>query len=314
MTVDVARPEAATSAPDRRGRGRLGRRNALVAYLLLGPNLLLFSVFLLVPLAWVLLLSFQSYSGFGAAEWVGVDNYTTMAKDEVFWRAALNTVVFAAVTVPLSLGLGLAIALLLNRNVPGRGFLRSLYYLPFVVSGVVIAMIGHWIFNEELGVVNKVLRIVGGDGATVGWESEAVPALVSLIVMIVWARLGFVMIIYLAGLQGVPGEYYEAARLDGASAWQQFRYVTWPLLRPTTFFLVVLTIIETFQIFDVVYVMTRGGPGEATQVLVTYAYATGFDARRQGYAAAIGIVIWAVVLVFTVLWWRVQKRRDMELS
>jgi len=312
VVTELARPEAAATARGPAASARRRRRSAAVAYLLLAPNLLLFSVFMIVPLVWVVVLSLQSYSGFGSAEWVGTENYTTMAQDPVFWRAALNTAVFAAVTVPLSLALGLGTALLLNRHVPGRGFFRGLYYLPFVISGVVIALVGKWIFDEQLGVVNRVIRALGGSG--VGWQSEGVPALTSLIVMIVWARLGFVMVVYLAGLQGVPGEYYEAARVDGATPWQQFRYVTWPLLRPTTFFLVVLTVIESFQVFDVVYVMTRGGPGNATQVLVTYAYATGFDSRRQGYAAAIGVVVYLVVLTFTVLWWRVQRQRGAEAA
>lgn len=310
-TTTVPSGLSGPDGPARRRRG-LARREAAVAYLLLGPNLLLFAVFLLVPLVGVLVLSLQRYSGFGRAEWIGGGNYTELAGDPVFWRAALNTAVFAGVTVPLSLALGLGIALLLSRHVPGRGVFRGLYYLPFVISGVVIAMVGKWIFNEDVGVVNRLLRAVGLAG--VGWQSEAAPALTSLIVMIVWARLGFVMVVYLAGLQGIPAEYYEAATMDGASSWQRFRHVTWPMLRPTTFFLVVLTVIESFQVFDVIYVMTGGGPGNSTQVLVTYAYATGFDSRRQGYAAAIGVVVYLVVLVFTVLWWRVQRRRDTEVQ
>lgn len=214
--------------------------------------------------------------------------------------------------MPVTLAIGLWVAVLLNKHVPGRALFRALFYLPYVISGVVIAMVGKWIFNENVGVVNRVVRAVGGDG--IGWQSEGVPALVSLMVMLIWARIGLVMVIYLAGLQAIPGEYYEASLVDGASRWQQFRYVTWPLLRPTTFFLVVLTVIESFQVFDVVYVMTGGGPGNSTQVLVTYAYEAGFDSRRQGYAAAIGVVVYVAVLVFTVLWWRVQKRREVDVT
>jgi ABC-type sugar transport system permease subunit len=313
VATDTLTPPATgqVSAAARARRRRRGREIA-VAYLLLGPNLLLFGVFMAVPLVLVVVLSLQRYSGFGSAEWVGTGNYTELAGDPVFWRSALNTVVFAAVTVPVTLALGLWVAVLLNKHVPGRGVFRALFYLPYVISGVVIAMVGKWIFNENVGVVNRVLRALGTDG--IGWQSEGVPALVSLMVMLIWARLGLVMVIYLAGLQGIPTEYYEASTMDGAGRWQQFRYVTWPLLRPTTFFVVVLTVIESFQIFDVVYVMTGGGPGNSTQVLTTYAYETGFGARRQGYSAAIGLVVYVAVLLFTVLWWQVQKRREVDVT
>ena len=313
MATDTATRPAGTRSPDAaRARRRRRTRDTAVAYLLLGPNLLLFGVFMAVPLVLVVVLSLQRYTGFGAAEWVGAANYTELAGDRVFWRSALNTVVFAAVTVPVTLALGLWVAVLLNKHVPGRGLFRALFYLPYVISGVVIAMVGKWIFNENVGVVNRVLRALGGDG--IGWQSEGMPALVSLMTMLIWARLGLVMVIYLAGLQGIPTEYYEASALDGAGRWQQFRHITWPLLRPTTFFVVVLTVIESFQVFDVVYVMTGGGPGNATQVLTTYAYETGFGSRRQGYAAAIGLVVYVAVLGFTVLWWQVQKRREADVT
>jgi len=313
MALQTLAPPTGTRTPAAaRARRRRRTREVLVAYLLLGPNLLLFGVFMAVPLILVVVLSLQSYSGFGSADWVGTQNYTELAGDPVFWRSALNTVVFAAVTVPVTLAIGLWVAVLLNKHVPGRGLFRAVFYLPYVISGVVIAMVGKWIFNENVGVVNRVLRALGGDG--IGWQSQGTPALVSLMVMLIWARLGLVMVIYLAGLQGIPGQYYEASLVDGASRWQQFRYITWPLLRPTTFFLVVLTVIESFQVFDVVYVMTGGGPGNSTQVLVTYAYETGFDSRRQGYAAAIGVIVYVAVLVFTVLWWQVQKRREVDVT
>jgi ABC-type sugar transport system permease subunit len=276
----------------------------------LAPQLLLFGVFLLLPLVLTLVLGLQDSSGFGAREWVGLENYRTMAGDDVFWRALVNTIVFSAITVPASLGLGLGLALLLNRPIAGRTAFRAIFYLPYVLSGVVIAITSRWIFNENIGVVNKILRALGGDG--VSWQSAGVPAFVSVMIVLCWARMGFVMVIYLAGLQGVPREYYEAAKVDGATRWQQFRAVTWPGLRPTTFFLVVMLVIECFQVFDIVYVMTGGGPGNSTELLNTYAYTTGFEARRQGYAAAIGVVIYALVLLFTVLWWRAQRNQEAD--
>ncbi len=306
-----ARPRTAPAPPPPARAARLLRlRGAATAYTLLAPNLVLFGLFLLVPLGLTVVLSFQQSSGFGVGEWIGLGNYERMTADDVFWRSAVNTVVFAAVTVPLALGGGLGLALLLDRPIRGRTVFRSLFYLPYVLSGVVVALLGRWIFNENLGVVNKVLRALGGDG--VAWQSSGGPAMASIVAMVVWQSLGFCMVIYLAGLQGIPRERYEAARVDGATGWQLVRHVTIPGLRPTTFFLTVLMVIQSFQVFDIVFVLTGGGPGVSTELLVTYAYRQGFGAREQGYASAIGVVILIVVLAFTVLWWRSQRGQEDE--
>ncbi|NHC15596.1 sugar ABC transporter permease [Motilibacter sp. E257] len=265
---------------------------------------------MLIPLLLTFVLGLQESSGFGAGRWIGLGNYRQMASDDVFWRSLVNTLVFAGITVPASLALGLGLALLLNRPVRGRAAFRSLFYLPYVISGVVIGLTGDWMFNENIGVVNKILRVLGGDG--VSWQSSPVPAFASVVAVIVWTHVGFCMVIYLAGLQGVPRERYEAASVDGAQGWQVLRHVTLPALRPTTFFLVVMMVITTFQVFDVVYVLTGGGPGNATQMLTTYAYSTGFGSRRQGYAAAIGVVMYLLVLAFTVVWWRAHKHQEAE--
>lgn len=178
-TDTVAAPAATRNPAAAQARRRRRTREVLVAYLLL------FGVFMAVPLVLVVVLSLQSYTGVGSAQWVGTDNYTELAGDGIFWRSALNTVVFAAVTVPITLAIGLWVAVLLNKNVPGRDLFRALFYLPYVISGVVIAMVGKWIFNENVGVVNRVIRAVGGDG--IGWQSQSAPALVSLMVMLIWA-------------------------------------------------------------------------------------------------------------------------------
>lgn len=295
------------AAPVRRRRPGAGR-DALAAWGLLTPNLLLFGVFLLLPLAATFWLSLYSSSGFGPREFVGTENYRELAGDGTFWRSALNTAVYAGITVPVSLVLGLGVALAMNRPLRGRGFLRAVYYLPYVISGVVVAVAGRYVFNENVGIVNRLLRAVGLPA--VAWQSEAVPAMTALVLISVWTKVGFAMVVYLAALQNVPKEYLEAASTDGANRWQQLRHIVVPLLRPTTVFLVVLGVIESFQVFDVVYVLTGGGPGNATEMLVTYAYAEGFDARRQGYAAAIGVITYLVVLGLTGLWWRRQKAQE----
>jgi ABC-type sugar transport system permease subunit len=286
-------------------------RRAVTAYGMLAPVLVVFAVFLAWPLLAAFGTSLTDSTGIGAARPVGAQNYRDLLGDPVFWRAAANTVLLAAVSVPLILGSGLGIALLLLRHVPARGFFRALFLAPYVVSGVVVAMAGRWIFDENVGVVNRGLAAVGLDG--VAWQSAPGPAMVSVLLMLVWSRSGLAVVIYLSALQNVPEDLVEQATLDGAGRWGRLRHVVLPQLRPTTFFLAVIMVIETFRTFDVVYVMTGGGPQRATELLVTYSYAQGFDARAQGYGSAVGIVVFLVVLVGTVLWWRVQRRSEADL-
>jgi ABC-type sugar transport system permease subunit len=177
-----------------------------------------------------------------------------------------------------------------------------------VVSGVASGIIFLRLFDPLLGVLNQIMSSVGLP--TVDWQGNGVAAFASVIIVTTWQGIGFGMVVYLAGLQGIPREMYEAAALDGAVGWKSFRYITWPLLGPTTFFLVVFSIITSFQVFDVVYVLTRGGPGTSTTFLVQYAYDQGFNQRHQGYAAAIGVILYVIVLVLTILQWRLSRRRD----
>ncbi|SCX58053.1 multiple sugar transport system permease protein [Klenkia marina] len=305
---------AAVTAPvpgDPPPRRRRVSRDTVAAWGLLSPNLVVFTVFLFVPLLATVWLSLYSSSGFGPREFVGADNYTELFGDSTFWRATANTGLYALLTVPVSLVIGLGIALAMNRPLRGRGVLRAIYYVPYVISGVVVAVAGRWIFNENVGVVNRLLRSAGLDG--VPWQSDAVGAMGSLVLISIWTKIGFVMVVYLAGLQSIPAEYLEAAQTDGAGKWQRLRYIVVPLLKPTTIFLVVLGVIESFQVFDIVYVLTGGGPGNATEMLVTYAYAEGFDARRQGYAATIGVVTYLFIAVLTALWYRRQRAQEADL-
>jgi ABC-type sugar transport system permease subunit len=261
-----------------------------------------------VPIALTFWYSLHRYSGFGRLRWLGLENYRTIATDATFWTALRNTVTFTAISVPLSIALGLGAALLLNRWMPARGFFRALFYLPVVVSGVAAGIIFLRLFDPVTGVVNQVLGSIGLP--TVNWQGNGTAALLSVIAVTTWQGIGFGMVVYLAGLQGIPRDVYEAAAVDGATGWRRFRRITWPLLGPTTFFLVVYSIITSFQVFDVVYVLTRGGPGTATTFLVQYAYDEGFNQRRQGYAAAIGVILYVIVLALTAAQWRLSRRRD----
>ena len=297
-------------AQRRTGRAkRAGQRAEATAGLILAsPALVIFTVFMFVPLVLTLWYSFQKYSGFGAMKFIGAQNYADIATDATFYRVLVNTVVYTAIAVPLTMALSLGAALLLNKVMPGRALFRALVYVPVVVSGVAAGVIFLRLFDPLLGLLNQLSSAVGLP--TVDWQGSGTAAFVSIIVVTTWQGIGFGMVVYLAGLQGIPRELYEAGAVDGATGWKSFRRITWPLLGPTTFFLVVLSIIQSFQVFDVVYVLTRGGPGRSTTFLVQYAYDEGFGRRHQGYAAAIGVIIYVIVLILTIAQWRLSRRRD----
>jgi len=303
-----ARVPPAAPEPGRPVRHR-GRWDAS-ALLFVTPAMVLALAFLIVPLVGAFVYSTAKIAPLsGRITWVGLRNYQTMFADPVFYRSLLNTGLFIVLTVPLSMIIGLGLAVLLNSVLPGRRIARTIIYLPLVISGVSVGLIGTFFFNETLGVMNLLFGSLGLPD--VSWQSRGAPAFASLVLITLWIRVGFTMIIYLAGLQGVPVELQESAQVEGASAWQRFRFLTVPLLGPSTFFLLVMNVIYSFQVFDTVYVLTRGGPGSATEVLGTYAYKTAFGSSRdQGYGAAIGVVIFVLTLVFTILQWRTNHRRD----
>ncbi len=290
-------------------RSRFLRRESLTGYAFVAPNMVLLAVFVLVPLVWAVVISFQQTNGFGAGRFVGLDNYSRLATDPVFWRATANTVLFTVIVTPASMAIGLGIAVLLNSVLPARGLFRSVLILPMAISGVATALIGVLVFDQDTGVLDKLLRSLGLP--SVDWQSNGTAAFASVLLVTLWWRVGFNMLIYLAGLQAINPELYEAARLDGATGWQRFRHLTVPLVGPSSFFLLVLNVVYSFQVFDIVFVMTGGGPQNATTVLVTYAYDNGFVTGDQGYAAAIGMFLLVLTLTFTVIRWRTSRTRDL---
>ena len=284
-------------------------RESVAAYAFLSPNLLLLGLFVFVPLIGTVVISLQKTDGFGSGTFVGLDNYLRLVGDPLFWRSAINTVLFTVLVTPISMGLGLLAAVLLNSVLPARPALRSAVIVPMAISGVATALMGLLIFDENSGLINLLLRSVGLPG--VNWQSGGAAAFASVVLVTLWWRVGFNMLIYLAGLQGVSPDVYEAGRLDGASTWQLFRHLTVPLVGPSSFFLLIMNVIYSFQVFDLVFVMTGGGPENATSVLVTYAYDNGFVTRDQGYAAALGLVLLLIMLAFTAVQWRISRTRDL---
>lgn len=305
---------AARGSPPAATRGRrpaAQRWPWLVPYAFITPNLVLFSAFSFFPLLYAFYISFHEWSLIGDAEFIGAGNYRRLIADTQFWHALLNTAVYALASVPTTMALGLLAAVALNRRLAGRVFLRSVYFMPVVVSAVATGTIAAWLFNEHYGVINAVLVRLGA--GRVPWLSSPAWALPSLVLATLWVRVGFCMVVYLAALQSIPALYYEAATMDGASPLRQFRRITLPLLRPATFLLLVLSVIHSFQVFDLIYVMTGGGPGFSTTMLVQYIFQSAFVTSEMGYASAIGVVLYAIVLVFTVVQWRVSRQSENVL-
>jgi len=268
-------------------------------YLYVLPALLLYAVLMLYPLAKVFLLSFQEYSLLGANQWVGLTNYSRVLSDPVFWQAAQNTLVYGVVGITLPVVFGLVIAALLNVDIPGSTSMRSIIFTPVVVPIVVAGILFVWIFDTN-GILNSVLLSSGLVDARISWLSSPVLALPVVLIMVVWKRTGYYMVIVLAGLQAIPDEVYEAAKVQGKSRWQTFRHITVPMARSALVVVIVLGMINAVKAFAEVFVMTEGGPGHATEILGTYFYKQTFAFFNLGKGAAIGFIQFVVVLVLTM--------------
>jgi len=244
-------------------------------------------------------ISFYRWDGMTSAQFVGFDNYAAFRNDALLHTVLLNTLVFVVGSVLLKMALALLLAVLINRYIPRilRGIFRAVVFFPVIISGVAIGLIWLWMMGTSLGIINYVLGLAGLPG--IAWLDSSAHALNSLILVDVWRSVGFSFVIFTAGLQGIPAQLYEAAAIDGAGAWAQFRSVTLPLLSPTTFFLLVVNLINAFQFFDLAYVMTHAGPGDATRTIVYYIYDTAFQYFRFGYGSAIALLLFAILIVLT---------------
>jgi multiple sugar transport system permease protein len=281
------------------------RRNAVIAAFI-APSLVPLLLFLVVPMLSSIGLSFLEWNLLERPKWVGLGNYRALLHDSQFHQALLHTGYFVAGYLPLVFCGGLAVALALHQKLKGVAWIRTIYFLPVVTSWVVVALVWKWLLNPQFGVVNFLLAKVGIHGP--GWWTDPNWSMPSVILASAWKDVGYAMILFLGGLQGIPEEYYEAASIDGANAWQRFRLITLPLLSPTCFFVLVISLINNIQVFDQVWVMTGGGPVGSTSVVVQQIVQNAFSYSRMGYAAAMSWVLFAIILVITVVQLRLQKR------
>jgi multiple sugar transport system permease protein len=278
----------------------------VVGWAFASPAVLLIIVFGLIPIVWSAVLSFQKSNLLSPPEWVGLANYRALPKDPFFRESLIHSAIYTVLFVPLSVAGGLLTAIALNRPLRGIRVYRTAVFVPVVVSTIATVIIFLWVFDPNFGIANWLLGKVGLGPFAFFTSSNG--ALYSIVAMTVWGWIGFDVIVYLAALQGIPGELVEAAQIDGAGTWGIFRNVTIPLLGPVTLFLVVWSTINAIQLFDEVYLATNGGPGTATYVPVFYLYKLAFQLGIAGYAAAIAYVLFAVILVLTVVQLLVGKR------
>jgi multiple sugar transport system permease protein len=305
--------EAVTPPVPREPRGARATvrraRHEWTAYAFITPAFVVFSVFTAFALLFLLYMTFHEWSIIQPQKpYVGLDNYRELAHDERFRRAVINTFYYTGAQVPLTMAVGLGIALLLNLPLRGRGVMRTMFFLPNITPLVVVAIVWKWLYNGDYGLFNFYLLKLHLIDQPLLWLSDKNLAMPSVVLMQVWNGVGFAMVVYLAGLQAIPEELYEAAKVDGAGPFQRLRRITLPMLRPSTIFLLVIEIIFAFQIFAQIFVMTSGGPVDRTTTVVYYVYESAFKFFEMGYASTVAFALFLMLFVFTLAQIRIQRR------
>jgi raffinose/stachyose/melibiose transport system permease protein len=311
MSLSIARGAVAP-----RGRGAVAPRwrakrkhGGLIAWTFALPALLVYFVFLVYPAGSSLWFSVTDWDGLSPTyNFVGAQNYVDMVKDPVVAQAVVNNLIWTVVTIVFPVVIGLTLAVLLNGKVRGKPVLRVIFYTPGVLPLVSIASIWGWLYNPQYGAINAALRTIGLDSLAQPWLGQDSTALGAAMVPAIWLRVGFPMLLYLAALQGISTDMYEAARVDGAGRWQQFWYITMPSLRPAHYIVIALSLIDSFKVFDLIYAMTYGGPGTATQVMGTWMYANVFQYYQAGYGTAIAVTITVVAIIVSIPYVRSQVK------
>lgn len=279
------------------------------AYLFIVPCIAYFSLIFIAQIPYVLYLSFHAFFGLDFSKYVGLSQFIGILQEELFWTSMWNTLYFSCLSIPSVLGLSLGIALLLHymKTKIIKDFFKTLYFLPGVCSLVAVALIWSWIYEPNIGLLNNLFLRIGLPPQT--WLSNPHLVIPSLVIMNVWVRLGLGMIIFVAGLESIPTVYYEVARIDGANRIQQFLRITLPLLNPQIVVILILETIFTFQIFDLPYVATQGGPANTSRTILLHIYQTAFTWNRPGKASAISLYLFAMILILTVAQWKISRKR-----
>ncbi|MEJ8548312.1 carbohydrate ABC transporter permease [Brevibacillus borstelensis] len=285
---------------------RMKRTNWMWAYAMIAPTLVGLAVFYIWPMIQTVYYSFTKWGAFGKHKWIGLENYKNLMQDSNMLIALKNTVIYTVLAVPASIALSIFVAVLLNQKIKGLSIYRTLYFLPVVTMTAAVAMVWRWLFNSDYGLINYLLKLLSIDGPR--WISDPDVALYSVIIVAVWSSIGYNMVIFLAGLQGIPKMYYEAAELDGAGPVRQFFTITLPLLTPSIFFVSITSLIGAFQVFDLIFMMVGNSALEQTQTVAYLFYKNAFLTGDGGYAAAIAVVLLILILLVTVVQIRLQRK------
>jgi multiple sugar transport system permease protein len=278
---------------------RSRNRNGLLPYLIVSPYLVHLLLFVVFPVVFSVVLTFHKWNIISPMEYVGLDNFRRLVQDRLFWKAILNTLQFLLVHIPLQIVAALALAYFLNQKIFMRGFFRAAFFMPVVISGVVVTILWQQLYGLETGLLNRLL--IGLGLHRVEWLSNPAIAMISIAIMATWKNVGLYVILFLVGLQAVPRSYYEAAEVEGATAWQQFRYITLPAINPTIFMVVILSTIGGFSLFIEPYIMTDGGPLNSTLSAMLYIYKQAFGYYHMGYSVTLGLFFALIIVTVVVI-------------
>ena len=281
----------------------MNARRPLIGWLLIAPSLVGVTAFLILPVVLAFVISLFNWDLLGTRQFVGLDNYTTLISGGTLINSLLVTAIFTLISVPVSLALGLALATQLVRALPGSAIVRVIVVIPWVCAPLALGVVWKWIFQPSVGALNQIL------GARIEWLTDPQLALPAVAFVAIWQNVGYISLFFQAGLGKIPTSIYEAARLDGAGSWQQMWHMTIPLLRPTTFFLAVTQVVASFQVFDMVFALTGGGPQRRTEVIASLIYNEAFEASRLGRASAVAVILFVILVVITLIQQRYFSRR-----
>ena len=281
-------------------------------YLMLAPTLLVFGVFLFYPALNGVWISLTKWDGVNPQKFIGFQNYLKLAADKNFWESFANTLLFTAFSVPLIYAAALGLAVLLTGEIKGSNFFRAVFYWPTMISSIVVGLTWRFLLGEDFGVVNYLLTLM--EKSPVKWLTDARNAMMVIILVTVWSMAGYYMVMFVSGIKGISQTYYEAARIDGGGAWQQFWYITPPLLKPTSLLVIVLSTINVIKTYPLVFALTQGGPAGATKFMVQTIQETGFEKSQMGYASAMTMVLFLVLSMFTSVQFKVNRGGEQDVE
>ncbi|CAN7187637.1 carbohydrate ABC transporter permease [Rossellomorea sp. LjRoot5] len=289
------------------------RNHPLTPFLFLIPGVIILGAFIFYPMLNAIWLSFTNYNIVTDAEFIGLENYKGLFSDALFWKVLWQTLLYLVIVVPALVILPIFLAILVNQQVKGIGFFRSAYYVPVVTSMVVVGIAWKWVYADK-GILNYILESLGLISEPVNWLTSTTTSIFAVMVVTVWKGLGYYMVIYLAGLQSISDDLYEAADIDGASKWKQIWHITIPLLMPSIMIVTIMSSISAMKVFEEIYVMTGGGPLNSSKTLVFYIYEEAFDKLQMGYASAAGVVLFIITLIFSVINIKFMSKKESAIK